>query len=277
MNSALDFTELVLNGYLDTVANKNLDSYFIRQFKIAEKERFYSPEEFFDYCTLVLSKFRTDLENQLNERRKDIYTRLNGARNKTLRYENDNRPIELAWQETISNCEAELKNISVSDFLVHLPSLTNLRYIGTLNIQDLQTIFEAIVKAKKEFLEQNNDDSDSHTEDFSQNRTKSSILEKFENMDIQGWKYAFKTEKDYILFTDLLTNFFEYKPYKLPETTIQLNRTCKTKVAKTLGEIHRKLSNENKLITDTKYFSLIRILSPFENVKERDLYKALTR
>jgi hypothetical protein len=110
-----------------------------------------------------------------------------------------------------------------------------------------------------------------------ESRTKKVIFETITNIDKQGWQYAFVSEQDYNLFTDLLTNFFEYKPYTLPETIIQLKRTCKTKVAKALGEIHKELSNENKLSTDTKYFQLIRVLSHFEKKTEGDLYKALTR
>ena len=110
-----------------------------------------------------------------------------------------------------------------------------------------------------------------------ESRTKKVIVETITNIDKQGWQYAFVSEKDYNLFTDLLTNFFEYKPYTLPETIIQLKRTCKTKVAKALGEIHKELSNENQLTTDTKYFQLIRVLSHFEKETEGDLYKALTR
>jgi|TARA_R110002153_G_C13330970_1_gene498000 phosphoglycolate phosphatase-like HAD superfamily hydrolase len=113
--------------------------------------------------------------------------------------------------------------------------------------------------------------------DKQQNRTKQVIAETFENMDKKGWQYAFSTEQDYNLFTNLLTNFFEYKDYSIPETAIQPKRSCKTKVAKALGEIHKELSNENKLSTDTEYFNIIRVLSHFQNEKERDLYKALTR
>lgn len=118
-----------------------------------------------------------------------------------------------------------------------------------------------------------NEESNNNNE----SRTKKVIFETFTNIDKQGWQYAFVSEQDYNLFTDLLTNFFEYKPYTLPETIIQLKRTCKTKVAKALGEIHKELSNENKLSTDTKYFQLIRVLSHFKDEPERDLYKALTR
>jgi hypothetical protein len=112
---------------------------------------------------------------------------------------------------------------------------------------------------------------------INESRTKKVIFDTITNIDKQGWQYAFVSEQDYNLFTDLLTNFFEYKPYTLPETTIQLKRTCKTKVAKALGEIHKELSNENKLSTDIKYFQLIRVLSHFEKETEGDLYKALTR
>jgi len=112
---------------------------------------------------------------------------------------------------------------------------------------------------------------------INESRTKKVICEIINSIDKQGWQYAFVSEQDYNLFTDLLTNFFEYKPYTLPEKTIQLKRTCKTKVAKALGEIHKELSNENKLRTDTKYFQLIRVLSHFEKETEGDLYKALTR
>lgn len=113
--------------------------------------------------------------------------------------------------------------------------------------------------------------------DKEQNRTKNVIAATFENIDKKGWAYAFTSEQDYNLFTDLLTNFFEYKDYSIPETPIQLKRGCKTKVAKALGEIHKELSNENKLTTDTNYFNLVRVLSHFESEKQNDLYKALTR
>lgn len=112
---------------------------------------------------------------------------------------------------------------------------------------------------------------------INENRTKKVIIETLTNIDKRGWQYAFINEQDYNFFTDLLTNFFEYKPYTLPETSIQLKKSCATKVAKALGEMHKELSNENKLSTDTNYFKLIRVLNHFKEKKEGDLYKALTR
>lgn len=112
--------------------------------------------------------------------------------------------------------------------------------------------------------------------DKEQNRTKKVIAETFENMDKKGWQYAFATEQDCNLFTDLLTNFFEYKDYSIPNTVIQLKRTCKTKVAKALGEIHAELS-ENPLNSDTEYFKIVKVLNHFKDVSNFDLVKAMQR
>lgn len=110
-----------------------------------------------------------------------------------------------------------------------------------------------------------------------ESRTKQVITDTLVNIDKQGWQYAFTNENDYNSFTDLLTNFFEYKDYTLPKETIKLKKSCKTKVARALGEIHKELSNENILRTDTDFFRLIRVLSHFEKETEGNLYKALTR
>jgi len=112
--------------------------------------------------------------------------------------------------------------------------------------------------------------------DKQQNRTKKVIAETFENMDKKGWQYAFSTEQDYNLFADLLTNFFEYKDYSIPETAIQLKRTCKTRVAKALGEIHAELS-ENPLNSDTEYFKIVKVLNHYKEVSNFDLVKAMQR
>lgn len=109
-----------------------------------------------------------------------------------------------------------------------------------------------------------------------ESRTKQIITQKIEGMDKQGWKYAFNNETDYNTFADLLTNFFEYKEYSLPEITIRLKRTCKTKLSKALGEIHKTLS-ENRLSSDKEFYKIIRILNHFEKETEKDLYKALIR
>jgi|GEM_PF-2791720 len=50
------------------------------------------------------------------------------------------------------------------------------------------------------------------------NRTRDTISEQFDLLDnTKGWEYAFKTQNDYTLFTNLLVNLFEGNNYDLPK------------------------------------------------------------
>lgn len=108
-------------------------------------------------------------------------------------------------------------------------------------------------------------------------RSKKFIIQEFENIDnAKGWKYVFKTQKDYELFVDLLTKFFEFEKYYLPDEIIELQKRCKTRLAKTLGEIYRELGKDN-LNKDDSFFKILRTLNHFEKETQTKLYKALTR
>ncbi len=100
------------------------------------------------------------------------------------------------------------------------------------------------------------------------------IHKHFDRLDKNGWKYAFKSETDFNSFVQLLTDFFEYKDIRLPEEVISLKRNTKTRLAKTLREIHGELS-ENQLRSDHEFLDIVRTLSHF-NIDD-DLYKTLTR
>jgi len=172
-----------------------------------------------------------------------------------------------------TNLEAYLKNASINfnkSPFVDIFRVSKEKIQNCISFEEIK--FLATLKGKAEI-----GNKEPQPISINESRTKEVINETLANMDKQGWEYAFVSEQDYNSFTDLLTNFFEYKSYSLPETTIQLKRSCKTKVAKALGEIHKELSNENKLSTDAEYFDLIRILNHFEKETEGDLYKALTR
>jgi hypothetical protein len=154
-------------------------------------------------------------------------------------------------------------------------------YMNHLNME-IKLFFKFKTKVEQIFGQSENtvikqEGAKEKEEVLSENRTKRIIQEAFETMDKNGWNYAFLDEQDYNLFTDLLTSFFEYKPYALPEKPIQLKSKCKTKLAKALGDIHDTLSNENKLTTDYNFFKLVRVLIHFKNENQNDLYKALTR
>jgi hypothetical protein len=119
-------------------------------------------------------------------------------------------------------------------------------------------------------------DTPPHQVEERESQTKNVISESFENMDKRGWEYAFVSLTDYDLFLDLLTRFFAYNPYTLPKITIQLKRTCKTKVAKALGEIHKELS-EKPLNSDKEYLNIVRLLNHFKDVSDFELVKSMHR
>ena len=183
----------------------------------------------------------------------------------------------IVWKTEINNHNGKYREKKIKEQITLLNGVLNeWQYPTKIEQQAVESVRPYLVE-QLEYWESELKNLPPQSIDKQQNRTKQLIVETFENMDKKGWQYAFSTEQDYNLFTNLLTNFFEYKDYSIPETAIQLKRSCKTKVAKALGEIHKELSNENKLSTDTEYFNIIRVLSHFQNEKERDLYKALTR
>jgi len=102
------------------------------------------------------------------------------------------------------------------------------------------------------------------------------IRDNFNGLNSDGWRSLFLTEGDFISFVHILTNFFECKPYKIENLTINLKRNTKTKVAAILSDIHKDLS-ENQLRKDKEFFKIVRILNHFRDEEENDLYKALTR
>lgn len=183
----------------------------------------------------------------------------------------------IVWKTEINNHNGKYREKKIKEQITLLNGVLNeWQYPTKIEQQAVESVRYYLVE-QLEYWESELKNLPTQPIDKQQNRTKQLIVEAFENMDKKGWQYAFSTEQDYNLFTNLLTNFFEYKDYSIPETAIQLKRSCKTKVAKALGEIHKELSNENKLSTDTEYFNIIRVLSHFQNERERDLYKALTR
>lgn len=110
-------------------------------------------------------------------------------------------------------------------------------------------------------------------------RTKQIIADELQSIDkVKSWTYAFTNQTDYNTFLELLTCYFEYKPYSLPNQKIKLKKDCKTRFAKALNPIHKELSNENKkLKSDTEFFNLIRVLDHFEKLTDAEIYQAITR
>lgn len=277
----MDYLEIVLQGYFNENNKEFLEKYFLREFKKAEKEQFFEADEFFSGCTKVIDGWEKYLQDEVNKRKTELYLMLSGAKTGTMTYGDlQGKTIQEKRQETIEYCEKELNDVrpdGIGDitFYVNLFQLTNGRIRERLTYKELGFIKESISNAFEKVKPQN-DTTPPQPIDKDQNRTKKVIAEYFESMDKKGWEYAFRNDHDYNLFADVLTNFFQYKPYTLPKATIKLKRTCKTKLAKALGDIHAELS-ETPLKSDLQYLKIAKVLNHFEDVSDFELVKAMQR
>ncbi|MCD8446757.1 hypothetical protein [Tenacibaculum finnmarkense] len=68
----LNYTEIVLNGYLNPDSRGYLDNYFFRQFKKAQKD-FYEADEFFNGCFRVTRFFEAEMNKRIIERITELY------------------------------------------------------------------------------------------------------------------------------------------------------------------------------------------------------------
>lgn len=93
-------------------------------------------------------------------------------------------------------------------------------------------------------------------------------------------KECFINDKDYEMFVDLLTKFFEGKEYTLPKKPIALKDRSKTKCAPIFNAIWREMPYQNKgntLTKDLKYFEIIRVINHFRQLTDPELYRDITR
>lgn len=152
----MNYLEIVLQGYfgLDYKNNREfLEKYFLREFKKAEKEQFFEADEFFSGCLKVIEGWEKYLQDNVFERKRELYLLLNEAKNGTLSYADLGvKTIEQERQETIEYCEEELKDVrpdgigSIS-FGVHLHSLTNGRIDYNMSYNEVLKIKLSILKA----------------------------------------------------------------------------------------------------------------------------------
>jgi hypothetical protein len=151
----MNYLEIVLQGYFNDNNREFLEKYFFREFKKAEKEQFFEAVEFFNGCLKVIEGWEKHLQDKVFERKRELYSVLNAARNGTLSYaEFEGKTIEEKWQETIQYCEQELKDVRPDgigslSFTVHLHSLTNGRIAYNMAYSEVLQIKLSILIAFK--------------------------------------------------------------------------------------------------------------------------------
>ncbi len=68
----MEYLKIVLQGYFDQNNRENLNKFFFREFKKAEKEHFEA-DEFFSGCMKVVEGWKSNLQQQVFERKKELY------------------------------------------------------------------------------------------------------------------------------------------------------------------------------------------------------------
>lgn len=104
--------------------------------------------------------------------------------------------------------------------------------------------------------------------------TKFEIKNSFEELD-RGYLYAFKSLEDFDFFTELLARFFDEKQYEIPSTGIPLKPRTDTQILSKLGDIYTsRLKNMRK---NTEYYNIVRVLKPFSEMSDEQLYKKMRK
>ncbi len=105
----MNYLEIVSQGYFNENNREFLEQYFFREFEKAEKEQFFEANEFFNGCIKVIEGWEKYLQDEVHERKKELYLMLSGAKSGTMQYGDlQGKTIEEKRQETIEYCKQEL-------------------------------------------------------------------------------------------------------------------------------------------------------------------------
>lgn len=146
--------------------------------------------------------------------------------------------------------------------------------------RDLREFFEQFQESESELLPL----SDKATkilltkvsEPPQQSMTATLIYNLFEQGTKNGWEEIFNTETDYLQFVNILTAYFEFNPLNIDGFSFKIKSTTKTRTAAILRSVHKSLGDKS-LKKDFEFFRIIRLLQPFKDAPNDDIYKALTK
>jgi hypothetical protein len=149
----MDFEKIVLRGYFGETSKEYLNTYFLREYKKAEKKQFFEANEFFKGCLKVIEDWEKHLKDLVTKRKNELLLMLNAAENGTLNYhEVDGKDIEQKRLDTIEYCKRELKDVRPDgigslSFTIHLFRLTNGQFSHNLTLNEVLQIKASILKA----------------------------------------------------------------------------------------------------------------------------------
>ena len=107
----MDFLQIVLDGWFNSINRENLENYFLRSFKKAERDEFLDLKTFYDGCYNASQFLINEVETKnINKRINELYFMLSAAKSKTMNFdkEDETKTYEERCAEIIEYCEHEL-------------------------------------------------------------------------------------------------------------------------------------------------------------------------
>jgi hypothetical protein len=130
----MNYTEIVLNGYIQT------ESKFLHQYFIDEAKKTTNYEMFFSGCNNVVGSFKKYLKKQMYEYKKEITESLQG-------HKEDCNINDIKEHEQI------LKDLKIEDFEVDLSGFAQFKFVGSIPYFAIINIEQSIETAKIELID----------------------------------------------------------------------------------------------------------------------------
>ncbi|GEM_PF-4411927 len=223
----------------------------------------------------------------------NVFSKYNIYEREFLNYLKTEKSNNKSTFKSIYNLVSKIENLNIKhdvifklinsdlnrDIVIQETGLVSSKF-SKLEIEKLKTQW-TIAKDKlniklSEYLVEIESNINNHNYIAEDTDTTNSLRELLTNHDeYREWNEFFKTLNDYNNFLDLFTKYFDGKEYN-KAIVIHLKTGAKTKFNKKLNLIQKTHSEENKLINDTKYLTLLRQIEHFKDVDDiKDIYTAI--
>lgn len=83
------------------------------------------------------------------------------------------------------------------------------------------------------------------------------VTETIKSIHKDGWRHAFKSKEDFILFSSALTNFFQGKEYEKPSERIKLKSKAKTKLTAAIKDLYNRFDS-GKITVDKNFHKVLK-------------------
>ncbi len=131
----MNYSEIIIRGFLDENTRNILETYFLREYKIANRDKFIEADEFFNGCLKVVEVWEKDFEKESFTYLKELINTLEKTKDGTIPINAMNgKPIKQSKQDIIEYYEGEIKNVQKNGIVASKNAgITKTLYLPTDN------------------------------------------------------------------------------------------------------------------------------------------------